>query len=101
MPVNEPELVGGVLLLPDGAAPVVAVRLKVPDEAKASESVTCTPNTVIDPSGSSPPRVLVANSASLTDGLATLVTCTLYVSSSDTYIFPFAGSNAMPVGSVV
>jgi hypothetical protein len=51
MLVNEPELVDGVILVPDAAAAVVAVRLKVPVEAKASESVTCTPATVIDPSG--------------------------------------------------
>src|SRR4051794_37178874 len=52
-------------------------------------------------SGSSPPRGLVANDASLTDGLATLVTFTLKTSSSVMYNFPVAGSNAMPVGSVV
>jgi hypothetical protein len=51
MLVNEPELVGGVILVPDAAAPVVAARMKVPVEANASASVTCTPDTVIDPSG--------------------------------------------------
>jgi hypothetical protein len=49
--VNEPELVDGVILVPDAAAAVVAARLKVPVEANASESVTCMPETVIDPSG--------------------------------------------------
>ena len=51
MCVNEPESDDGVMLVPDAAAPVVAVRLKVSDEAAGSVSVTCTPSTVVVPSG--------------------------------------------------
>jgi hypothetical protein len=51
MSVNEAELVAGVILVPDAASAAVAVKLKFWDEARALESVTCTPDTVIDPSG--------------------------------------------------
>jgi hypothetical protein len=51
MPANKPEVADGVMLVPEAAAAVVAVTLKSSDEATASESVTCTPDNVIDPSG--------------------------------------------------
>ena len=51
MSANEPELLSGVTLVPEAATPVAVARLNGSDEARASESVTCRPNTVIDPSG--------------------------------------------------
>ena len=51
MPTNEPELADGVMLVPDAAAPVVAVTLKVSVEERGSELLTCTPDIVVVPSG--------------------------------------------------